>query len=220
MNFNELLKANTRSDDYVSATGIVKGFEGKRLENYKRMPETKAYLATVGKKYNLCIAQLIETKPGKGGGTHLHPLVAIDFARYLSPDFAVFVAETFKRYLDGDVTLATEVVNRSTDLEAVEKHSEEVTLHKNYLDSYHGMGRQLAAHKCNDIHHATVNKHINNLCGVEKGKRAEMNRRQKLQMTMTQSAAELVLMDDEKSVAWDAVDVVKSVTSRVLRAAS
>ncbi len=50
---------------------------------------------------------------GRGGGarTFAHPVLALDYAEYLSPDLAVEIRETFLRYKAGDVGLALEIMD-------------------------------------------------------------------------------------------------------------
>lgn len=211
MNYNELLSSNTRADDYVNATKLCKVHD-KRLDNWLANAETKQYLLTLesqGIKYKY-------SRPGVG--TYLHPLATIKLAEWLSPEFEVFVKSTFKRYLTGDVTLATEIVNRSTDKAAVDKHIEDAKIQSQYLDTFHGLGAELKQHGCNGSHYGTVHGHINNLVGVPKGKRPEMTRKQRLQMMMAQGAGEIALMDSEQR-GWNAVSLVKRASSHALSSA-
>lgn len=60
--------------------------------------------------------ELIEMK--KGGrndekGTYVHPELAIDFARWLSPEFAVKVSRLVNRFRMGDLSLISAIVQRS-----------------------------------------------------------------------------------------------------------
>jgi hypothetical protein len=58
---------------------------------------------------------LVVKADGKGryAETWVHPLVAIKLAEWLSPEFDVYVKQTFKRYLDGDITLADDIIQRN-----------------------------------------------------------------------------------------------------------
>ncbi len=47
---------------------------------------------------------------GAGSRTFAHPVLALDYAEYLSPELAVEVREVFLRYRANDITLALEVV--------------------------------------------------------------------------------------------------------------
>ncbi|MBN4004802.1 KilA-N domain-containing protein [Nostoc sp. LPT] len=112
MNYSFILTQNTRDDDYVNATKLCTRF-GKRWQHFKES--------------NVTFLKQVELKTGKSAftvtrkkdisGTYVHPLVAIKLAEWLSPEFDVYVKETFKRYLENDVTLADEIIQREDDPE-------------------------------------------------------------------------------------------------------
>jgi hypothetical protein len=92
-----------QTDGFINATVIAKQF-GKKTENYLRTNETKAYIAAL-EKYLFPAGNSITPKsvneqnqlvivksgaPETGGGTWLHPKLTVHFARWLSPDFAVW----------------------------------------------------------------------------------------------------------------------------------
>ncbi|TBR58990.1 hypothetical protein B4U84_24320 [Westiellopsis prolifica IICB1] len=110
MEFNLLVQDSTRSDDYVNATKWCKYFN-KMWAEFKRLPEVRKWLAAFTSKHGNIPP--FETRSGKGGGTYVHPLVAIKLAEWLSPEFDIYVKETFKRYLEGDVDLAVEILERA-----------------------------------------------------------------------------------------------------------
>lgn len=106
-----LVTENTRNDDWVNATKWC-GYFGKRFNNFTRLKETKFFIENMLSKTGYShLSNLIETVSGKD--TFVHPLIAIKLAEWLSPDFDLFVKETFKRYLDGDITLADDIIQRS-----------------------------------------------------------------------------------------------------------
>lgn len=117
-NFDALMSANVREDNYVNATALCKEFE-YRLQRWKELPETKAKIkafnSTNKLAQNVSIKAVIVTGKGRGATTWLHPVMAVHLAQYLSPEFANFVAETFKRYLEADPTLADDIIQRQTD---------------------------------------------------------------------------------------------------------
>lgn len=105
-----------QTDGFINATAIAKQF-GKRPEHYLRTNETKAYITALQKylfptensvtlkrvtKQN----QLVIVK--KGGspeeqGTWLHPKLTIHFARWLSPDFAVWCDLQIEKILQSSI---------------------------------------------------------------------------------------------------------------------
>lgn len=97
------------ADGWLNATKIAKRF-GKDPYEWRRLPDTEAYLKALskalGSKYGI-IPELPETafvqaKRGKNGGTWLHPKLAVAFARWLSPDFAVWCDLQIDALLHGD----------------------------------------------------------------------------------------------------------------------
>jgi hypothetical protein len=106
-----------QDDAFINATAIAKQF-GKRTENYLRTNETKEYVSALQKwlfptdnsnalksvieqNQDVSVAlksvteqnQLVIVKGGStenGGGTWLHPKLAVNFARWLNADFAVW----------------------------------------------------------------------------------------------------------------------------------
>jgi len=92
-----------QENGFINATAIAKQF-GKTPEHYLRTDETKSYIAALQKylfpvdnsntlKRVIKQNQLVIVKrgaPETGGGTWLHPKLAIHFARWLNADFAVW----------------------------------------------------------------------------------------------------------------------------------
>lgn len=88
-----------QSNAFVNANSMASGFN-KKPENYLRTNRTKEYIEAL-KKALFPVALKSATKQNQlviinqGGkpeeqGTWLHPKLAIDFARWLNPDFAVW----------------------------------------------------------------------------------------------------------------------------------
>jgi len=126
-------------------------------------------------------------------------------------------AKLFLRYMDADVTVATEVVKRSTDEAAIAEHQKATEQHQKYLTTYHGIHGELHEHGCESIHHATYNKKANEAMGIEKGTRPKMSRKQELELWMYQAAGEHRLMDDTESQGWGAVNVAVKAGESVLK---
>ena len=92
-----------RCDDgttMVNATQMAKPF-GKRPAKWLELPSTKEYVRvlmtmtqTIRKSDSL-----IKTIEGKGGGTWMHEDVALEFARWLSPEFAIWCNDRIKELL-------------------------------------------------------------------------------------------------------------------------
>ena len=81
------------SDGFADATAMCQA-NGKRWHNYERLDATLAYLAALGESLNLPADQLVLTTtsgPNHLRGTWIHPRLAVDLARWLSPQFAVWM---------------------------------------------------------------------------------------------------------------------------------
>ncbi len=109
--FNLILTNAKRDDDYVNATALCKHF-GKRVDNFMRLKRTKSLMES--DKYNTL------TSEGVTGSTYVSPHLAIELARWLDKDFHSFIVDTFKRYVESDITLADEILQRQTDPKAVQ----------------------------------------------------------------------------------------------------
>lgn len=79
-----------RADGWFNATEAAERF-GKAPNEWLRLPGTASYLAAFRRKYGNI--PHLRTKRGVGGGTWLHPKLAVRFAQWLSDDFAVWCDE-------------------------------------------------------------------------------------------------------------------------------
>lgn len=107
-----------RGDVWVNATEMAKGF-GKEPYGWLRLQSTKDYLDALIKfkskretPQNLRSLEnnqslnLIQTTEGKNGGTWFHEDVAIEFARWLSPEFSIACNSIIKQiFKEGHVDL-------------------------------------------------------------------------------------------------------------------
>lgn len=59
------------------------------------LASTDKYLEATAKKLKVAKSDLLVTRPGRGGGSFAEKLVALEYARYLSPKLAVAVNEVF-----------------------------------------------------------------------------------------------------------------------------
>lgn len=91
------------SDGWVSATEIASRHD-LRLDNWLRNKETEAYIDALANHLNTSDPRdLIRAQRGRGGGTWLHPKLAVAFARWISPDFAVWCDLQIDALLHGEV---------------------------------------------------------------------------------------------------------------------
>lgn len=85
----------------VNATQMAKQF-GKQPVFWLNNQYTKEFLGELSKLRNLSLADLVQvTKGGSNPGTWMHEDVAIEFARWLSPGFAIWCNDRIKEILQG-----------------------------------------------------------------------------------------------------------------------
>lgn len=98
------------ADGYINATQMAKA-NGKHLAHYLANDRTAQYLQALSTSVGIPTDQLIQSR--KGGnpelqGTWAHPRLAVDLARWISPEFAVAVDGWFLNWLEGQQQQATE----------------------------------------------------------------------------------------------------------------
>lgn len=88
-------------DEYINATKTAKEF-GKQASKWLENDDTKEYIKAISKKLLIEQNQLVIVKsgaPSTGGGTWLHPKLAIRFARWISIEFELWCDEQIERIL-------------------------------------------------------------------------------------------------------------------------
>jgi hypothetical protein len=87
------IEIRQRADNYFDATAMCRAY-GKAFADYNRLKETGEFLKALSVDMGIPISNLIVTiigRPATSQGTWVHERVAIDLARWLSPQFAVIV---------------------------------------------------------------------------------------------------------------------------------
>ena len=116
-----------RQDGYLNATAVALHF-GKRVKDFIKTEQNQEYIAALaeslsnGRKIPLEQNQLVIVKNGSsqnGGGTWLHPKLAIHFARWLDPKFAVWCDMQIEQLLSGSLKPKTTVDERTGLRQAV-----------------------------------------------------------------------------------------------------
>ncbi len=93
------------SDGYADATAMCQA-NGKRWFDYERIDRTTDYITALADATGLGADQLVistTTGPNHLRGTWIHPRLAVDLARWISPQFAVWMDGWF---LDATTTTA------------------------------------------------------------------------------------------------------------------
>jgi hypothetical protein len=115
----QLVDENTRSDDWVNATKWCDHF-GTRWSDISKQPTFDRFLkALASQLFPHSDKKSLYKVSGKPKQVWVHPLVAIKLAEWLSPEFDIFVKQIFRRYLDADITLADDILQRNnSDVDA------------------------------------------------------------------------------------------------------
>lgn len=95
------LVGQRRGDGDVNATALCKA-AGKKFHDYARNQATGEFVEELERSAGIPANDLIQSKQGQpenGGGTWVHPDVAINLAQWLSPKFAVMVSRWVRELL-------------------------------------------------------------------------------------------------------------------------
>jgi KilA-N domain len=84
-------------DGYCNATAMCRAYQ-KEFWDWQDLPDVNRHLVAISKETDLLVQSpenpgigLIQIRRGRYGGTWVHPLVAVELARWLDPDFGVRV---------------------------------------------------------------------------------------------------------------------------------
>lgn len=97
----------------VNATEMAKPF-GKRAVDWLRNDQVQEFISALSKVRKCTLADLVQvTKGGSGRGTWFHEDVALEFARWLSPQFAIWCNDRVKELLRYGMTASNEVIEKT-----------------------------------------------------------------------------------------------------------
>jgi hypothetical protein len=82
------------TDGYVNATAMCKA-NNKQWSKYRESDRCQTYLDALAETSVIRMFDLIESRQGQGGGTWVHPQIAVDLARWISAPFAVWMDSWF-----------------------------------------------------------------------------------------------------------------------------
>jgi len=101
VDYNELAVSFTE-DGWFNATQAAERF-GKNPHEWLRLPTTMEYLGAIERRYGkIPYVKTSRARSDRGGGTWLHPKLAVLFARWLDIDFAVWCDEQIYQLLHGN----------------------------------------------------------------------------------------------------------------------
>ncbi|MEN7549322.1 phage antirepressor KilAC domain-containing protein [Rapidithrix thailandica] len=107
----------TENGIMINATQMAKPF-GKRPIDWLRLPSTMEYittLSTVRKSHSDPNTLVKRMNGGKNPGTWLHEDVALEFARWLSPGFAIWCNDRIKELLKHGMTATPQTIESLLD---------------------------------------------------------------------------------------------------------
>lgn len=91
----------------VNATEMAKPF-GKTTKDWLRTQQTKEFISSLSTVRQKCLTQLVVVRQGNSSsfeqGTWMHEDVALEFARWLSPTFAIWCNDRIKELLTVGIT--------------------------------------------------------------------------------------------------------------------
>jgi hypothetical protein len=90
--------ARRTTDGYVNATAMAKA-SGKEWAHYFRTDRATTYLEALSRNCQIAVTSLYAARPGEG--TWIHPRLAVDFARWVNADFAVWMDTWFIEEISG-----------------------------------------------------------------------------------------------------------------------
>ncbi len=82
------------TDGYVNATAMCKA-NGRQWSKYRETDRCQEYIDALAETSDFGGLNPIDTKAGNGGGTWIHPQLAVDLARWISASFAVWMDRWF-----------------------------------------------------------------------------------------------------------------------------
>ena len=111
-NGNPVTFKNVDGTVMVNATQMAKQYD-KRTTDWVRLPSTKRFLSTLAevRKSHFAYIQSIKGGVNCGGETWMHEDVALEFARWLSPEFAIWCNDKIKELITTGTTSLYNNVN-------------------------------------------------------------------------------------------------------------
>jgi hypothetical protein len=126
--FNQVNIAQSQSDSTISGKYIPKGYVNatqlcksnkKLLGGWNRLKESKLYIEAFSLDMQIGISNLIVELEGTPDGdaslqgTWVHPEIAIEVARWISPEFNVWANRTLRLVINGEFKPLTDEANKA-----------------------------------------------------------------------------------------------------------
>ena len=98
----------------VNATEMAKSF-GKSPKDFLKTEQTKRVIAALSEVKKILSSDLVRVIYGDNGGTWMHEDVAIEFARWLNPAFAIWCNDRIKELLTVGMTATQPTLEQMID---------------------------------------------------------------------------------------------------------
>lgn len=125
---------NNDAELMINATQMAKPF-GKQVGHFLENNSTESYKEAIKARYRLSDEDVLVAV--KGGfhdkqGTWMHRLLALEFARWLSPEFSLWCNERILDIMNNRAT-ATDVITEIADITKVKSHALRARMTKRVL---------------------------------------------------------------------------------------
>ena len=119
----------------VNATQMAKPFE-KSATHWLRNQSTQEFIATYAELRNCNSSDLVQVTYGDNGGTWMHEDVALEFARWLSPAFAIWCNDRIKELLTtGVATISNDDATIAQAMAILQKRLDKANADKAQLEA-------------------------------------------------------------------------------------
>ena len=119
----------------VNATEMAKQF-GKQPKDFLKTEQTKKFIAALSEVKKILSSDLVRVTYGDNGGTWMHEDVALEFARWLSPAFAIWCNDRIKELLTtGVTTLADDDATIAQAMAILQKRLDKANADKAQLEA-------------------------------------------------------------------------------------
>lgn len=93
----------------VNATEMAKPF-GKLAKDWLKTQNSKEFISVLSARRNILPSDLVKVVNGDNGGTWMHEDVALEFARWLSPAFAIWCNDRIKELVKFGITATPQTI--------------------------------------------------------------------------------------------------------------
>ena len=118
----------------INATQMAKPF-GKSPKDFLKTEQTKHYIAALSEVKKILSSDLVKVVYGDNGGTWMHEDVALEFARWLNPEFAIWCNDRIKELMTtGVATISNDDEAIAYAMQVLNKRLEQVKAEKAALE--------------------------------------------------------------------------------------